>query len=57
MYPCFGVCAHHSCDRPHAVSLGDEAKAGYDRGFGEGRHLFWGQLDHLTLREMTSKAQ
>lgn len=57
MYPCFGICTDDSCDRPHAISLGNEAKTGYDCGFGEGRHLSRSQLLHLTLGEVTSKSQ
>lgn len=55
MYPRFGISSYDSCDRPHAVSFGNEAKAGDDGGFGEGCHLSWGQLLHLTLGEVTSK--
>lgn len=56
-YPCFGVCSYDSCDWPHAISLGNEAKAGDDGGLGEGRHLSWSQLLHLPLGEVTSEPQ
>lgn len=57
MYPCFGICSYDSCDGPHAISLGNEAKAGDDGGFGEGCHLSRSQLLHLTLGEVTSESQ
>lgn len=57
MYPRFGIYSYNSCDRSHAISLWNEAKTGDDSGFGQGRHLSWSQLLHLTLREVTSKSQ
>lgn len=57
MYPRFGICSYDSCDRPHAISLGNEAKAGDDSGLGEGCHLFRSQLLHLTLGKVTPKSQ
>lgn len=57
MYPRLGICSYDSCDRPHAITLGNEAKARDDGGFREGRHLSRSQLLHLTLGEMTSKSQ
>lgn len=56
-YPCFSICSSHPRDWPHAVSLGDEADLGGDGGLGEGRHLRWAQLLHLTFGQVISAIQ
>lgn len=56
MYPCFGICSNDSCDRPHAISFWNEAKARCDGGFGEGCHLSRSHLLHLTCREVNPKS-
>ena len=55
IYPSFSISSYDSRDRPHAVSLGNEAKAGDHRSFGEGGNLCRRQLFHLTLGKVTSK--
>lgn len=56
-YPCFGICSYDSSNRPHAIGFGNETEAGCDGGFGEGSHLSWSQLLHLTLGEVTTESQ
>lgn len=57
IYPCFGICTNDSCDGPHAICFGNEAKAGYNSGLGEGSHLIWCQLHHLTFGNVVSESK
>lgn len=57
MYPRFGICTNDPCDGPHAICFGNEAKAGYNSGFGKGSHLIWCQLHHLTFGNVASESK
>lgn len=57
MYPRFGICTDDPCDGPHASCFGNEANAGYNGGFGKGRHLIWCQLHHLTFGNVASESK
>lgn len=57
MYPRFGICTYDSSDGPHAICFGNEAKAGYDSGLGEGSHLIRRQLHHLTFGNVASESK